>query len=146
MEYTQLSLFGKTSREPLAATKERISGLSSKNSSKSSSRTPLCLRFRRAGGLTPTVIAETDGALRTAFLMRNTGESPSVAAESTLSSILEEDAPKKYYLSAKSCEGILRRAQRCGKQPPPMLQEALEQVIEREKSHQQWGFVAPIRL
>jgi hypothetical protein len=82
----------------------------------------------------PTATAETDGVLRTEFLMLNTGESPSVAVESTLSSILEENAPEKYYLSAKACEGILRRAERRGKALPPMLKTALEQMIEREQS------------
>jgi hypothetical protein len=82
----------------------------------------------------PTVTVETDGALRTEFLTLNTGECPSVAVASTLSSILEVNAPEKYYLSAKACEGILRRAERRGKQLPPMLKEALEQMIERERA------------
>jgi hypothetical protein len=43
------------------------------------------------------------------------------------------NVPGKYYLSAKACEGILRRAERRGKELPPMLKEALEQMIEREK-------------
>lgn len=117
----QLTLFGRTSPEHSAATGEKTSASSLKNSSKSSSRQPLCLRFRKTDGPMPTVTAETDGALRTEFLMLNTGESPSVAVESTLSSILEANAPEKYYLSAKACEGILRRAERRGKQLPPML-------------------------
>jgi hypothetical protein len=66
--------------------------------------------------------------------MLNTGESPNVEEESTLSQILEVNAPKKYYLSAKACQGILNRAERRGKQLPPMLKEALEQMIEREAS------------
>ena len=66
--------------------------------------------------------------------MLNTGESPSVAVESTLSSILEANAPERYYLSATACEGILRRAERRGKRLPPMLKEALEQMIERENA------------
>ena len=37
--------------------------------------------------------------------------------------------PKKYYLSAKACEGNLRRAERRGKELPPMLKTALEQQI-----------------
>ena len=72
--------------------------------------------------------------MRTEFLTLNTGESPSAAVESTLSSILEANAPEKYYLSAKACEGILRRAERRGKELPPMLKTALEQMIERERS------------
>ena len=66
--------------------------------------------------------------------MLNTGEYPNVVVESTLSSILEANAPEKYYLSAKACEGILRRAERRGKELPPMLKAALEQMIEREKA------------
>lgn len=49
---------------------------------------------------------------------------PSAAVESTLSQILEANVPKKYYLSAKACEGILRRAERRGKELPPMLKTA----------------------
>ena len=78
-------------------------------------------------------MSETGGALLTAFLTLNTGESPSAAVESTLSSILEVNAPEKYYLSAKACEGILRRAERRGKQLPKMLKDALEQMIQRER-------------
>ena len=133
MENIQLSLFGKTSPERSVATKERTSEPSSKNLSKSSSRQPLCLRFRRTDGPTPTVIAVTDGALRTEFLTLNTGECPSVAVESTLSSILEVNAPEKYRLSAKACEGILRRSKRRGKELPEMLRIALEQTIAREQ-------------
>jgi hypothetical protein len=66
--------------------------------------------------------------------MRNTGESPNDAVESTLSQILEANAPEKYYLSAKACEGIVRRAERRGKQLPEMLRIALEQQIAQESA------------
>ena len=59
----------------------------------------------------------------------NTGECPSVARESTLSQILEANAPEKYSLSAKACAGILRRAERRGKELPAMLREALEESV-----------------
>jgi len=65
--------------------------------------------------------------VRTEFLMHNTGEYPSVAVESTLSQILEDNVPEKYYLSQKACEGILRRAERMGKKLPDVLKTALEQ-------------------
>lgn len=61
--------------------------------------------------------------------MRNTGASPSVARESTLSQILQANAPERYYLSATACLGILRRAERRGKELPVMLREALEEVV-----------------
>jgi hypothetical protein len=56
----------------------------------------------------------------------NITESPSAAAEYSLSRILEEQVPEKYCLSRKACEGILRRAAKRGKELPPMLKEALE--------------------
>ena len=134
MENTQDLQYGKMFPEHLVATKEKISESSLKNSSKSSSRQPLCLRFHSSDGLMQTVTAETDGVLLTEFLTLNTGESPNDVVESTLSQILEVNAPEKFYLSAKACEGILRRAERRGKQLPPMLKEALEQMIERERA------------
>jgi hypothetical protein len=66
--------------------------------------------------------------------MLNTGESPSVVAVSTLSSILEAQAPEEYFLSAKACEGILRRAERRGRELPEKLRAALTQTMEREKA------------
>lgn len=134
MEYIQDSLFGKMSPEHSVATKERTSEPSLKNLSKSLSRKPLCLRFQKKDGLMQTVTADTDGALLTAFSMHNSGESPSAVVESTLSQILEANAPEKYYLSAKACEGILRRAERRGKELPEMLKTALEQTIAQENA------------
>ena len=61
----------------------------------------------------------------------NTGESPSVVRESTLSQILEDNAPEKYFLSARACEGILRRAEKRGKKIPALLWEALVETVER---------------
>ena len=78
-----------------------------------------------------TVTWEMDGALRTELSTLNTGESPSDAVESMLSSILEVNAPEKYSLSPRACEGILRRAERRGKKLPEMLELALRQTIAR---------------
>jgi hypothetical protein len=58
--------------------------------------------------------------------MPNTGEYPSVAVASTLSQILEDNPHPKYSLSAMACQGILRRAERRGKELPEMLRVALE--------------------
>lgn len=68
-----------------------------------------------------------DGAWRGECSTRNTGESPSAAVESRLSQILQEDPPTRYYLTATACKGILRRAERRGKELPKMLREALEE-------------------
>jgi hypothetical protein len=48
---------------------------------------------------------------------------PSAAAESTLSRILQETVPEKYYLSQKACQGILRRAAARGKELPEMREQ-----------------------
>lgn len=63
-----------------------------------------------------------------ASLTHNIGESPNAAEESSLSRILQplEDVPEKYYLSAKACLGILRRAKERGKELPEELKIALE--------------------
>ena len=44
-----------------------------------------------------------------------------------LSAILQENVPEKYSLSPKACAGILRRAERRGKDLPPLLKAALMQ-------------------
>ena len=56
----------------------------------------------------------------------NTGESPRGVVESSLSQILEDSVPKKYYLTQTACLGILRRALRRGKELPFRLKLALE--------------------
>jgi hypothetical protein len=47
----------------------------------------------------------------------------------SLSDILETgDVPRRYFLSAKACRGILRRAEKRGKKLPPQLRTALLSV------------------
>lgn len=50
---------------------------------------------------------------------------PSVENASHLSQILEASPHPKYSLSAKACLGIVRRAERRGKELPPLLKTAL---------------------
>lgn len=66
-----------------------------------------------------------DGALLGELSTLNTGECPNVAVESHLSQILEAAPLPKYCLSAKACLGILRRAERRGKDLPEKLKAAL---------------------
>lgn len=68
---------------------------------------------------------EDDGAWLGECMMRNTGESPNAAVVSRLSQILEATPQEKYSLSAKACQGILRRAERRGKDLPPVLKAVL---------------------
>lgn len=67
---------------------------------------------------------------RTQFLTLSTSESRNAADVCSLSDVLETtgDHLLKYSLSPKACEGILRRAQRRGKNLPRLLQSALEAV------------------
>ena len=50
---------------------------------------------------------------------------------SRLSSILQADVPKSYYLSSRACLGILRRASARGKELPEILRTALERQTAR---------------
>ncbi len=70
----------------------------------------------------------------------NTSECPSGAAESSLSQILVDTAPSRYYLSPLACLGILRRARERGKTLPPLLEQALRiqaGLIRTEKLYAQ---------
>lgn len=69
----------------------------------------------------------------TGFLTLNISECLSDAGVCSLSDILETgDLPQRYFLSAKACSGILRRAGKRGKALPEPLARALEEVAERE--------------
>jgi hypothetical protein len=58
------------------------------------------------------------------------GPSLNDAGVCSLSDILETgDVPQRYFLSAKACRGILRRAEKRGKDLPPALLQALQQVV-----------------
>ena len=49
----------------------------------------------------------------------------------SLSDILETgDLPQRFYLTAKACQGILRRAEKRGKVLPPPLARALAAVAD----------------
>ena len=73
------------------------------------------------------------------YLTLNTSEWPSAAAVCSLSEVLEADAPPKYFLSAKACRGILRRAAKRGKELPPQLSEALRQVAAERNGPEKAG-------
>ena len=65
-------------------------------------------------------------------LTLNFGEYPNVENVSTLSMILEMDVPDKYFLSAKACWGIIRRAETRNKEIPVILKIALLERIAEE--------------
>lgn len=65
-----------------------------------------------------------------ACLTLNTSEWPSAAAVCSLSDILDQDVPHKYSLSPKACRGILRRAEKRGRELPRSLRTVLERVAQ----------------
>jgi hypothetical protein len=59
----------------------------------------------------------------------NTSEWPSAAVVCLLSDTLETGTvPPRFYLSARACQGILRRAEKRGKELPAQLKQALVAV------------------
>ena len=119
---------GKMCPELSAATKGKTLRQSSKRSSASQSRKPPILKcLKKAGthGGATTMKWEDDGAWLGECMTRNTGESPNAAVVSRLSQILEVTPQEKYSLSAKACQGILRRAERRGKDLPDLLKTVL---------------------
>ena len=109
-ENAQLSLFGKTCREPSARTAETTSKPSSMKLAEFARASYAFLDLREGGGgLFQAPSWEIASRWPGASWTPNTGECPSVAAESSLSRILEADAPARYCLSPTACLGILRR-------------------------------------
>lgn len=79
------------------------------------------------GGPTGCLTLNTPEHARSPSLSRND------AVVCSLSDILETgDVPQQYYLTSKACQGILRRAEKRGKQLPEVLNAALAAVADLE--------------
>ena len=63
---------------------------------------------------------------------RNFSEAPDPVVPTKLSQILDYSAPQRYDLSARACQGIINRANKRGKELPPMLKDALLEVIAND--------------
>lgn len=132
-------LFGRMCQEHSVApeqktektTKERTSKQSSQKSSKSQNQMlPMFLYLKTEDGQSQDAlwVSETTDnrfPLLTDYMTHSFGECPREEKESRLSQILEDSPHPKYCLSAKACQGILRRAEQRGKELPPILKEAL---------------------
>lgn len=116
---------GRTCPEHSVATRAKTSRQSSKKSSASQTKNPMYLSLRRENGRQPDASWATISPSLGECLMPNTGECPKEESVSTLSQILEETPHQKYYLSEKACLGILRRAEKRGKELPEILRLAL---------------------
>lgn len=132
MENIQNSQSGKMSEELSAQAKVKTSDVCWKDLHALSSQTFqfLDLQERTESGQNLERFPVMDGLLHGDCSTLNTGESPSVARESRLSWILEDNVPQKFYLSARACQGILVRASRRGKPLPELLKQALLDMIE----------------
>ena len=125
--FDQDTWYGKTSLVPRAANKAVTSQQSSKKQSASQSRKPPIFKCLKMDGLHGggTETWTDDGAWLGASSTVNGGECPNAVVESRLSQILEERPHTKYSLTPKACMGILRRAEKRGKDLPQTLKAAL---------------------
>lgn len=80
----------------------------------------------------------------TEFSTLNTLEYPSDAAVCSLSDVMETgEVPQRYFLSATACRGILRRAEKRGKELPAPLALALRAVADSEPTLKSGGGLVP---
>ena len=139
-EAEQLSLFGpdteygRTSLElspadetpsPEKRGRERTSKSSSSPSSKLKNHTFMLLDLRPGAGNMLGPCWEYDPVWLGSLGTLNTSECPSDVVESSLSQILLDTVPSKYYSSQTACKGILRRSEERGKELPKKLKAEL---------------------
>ena len=121
MEYTQNSLFGKTSWERLQA----MLGVTLKPCLKKSDR-PIFQCLIVEDGLEPEWLEVKSAESHGERSMPNFGACPNTVREFSLSQVLESGkATYRYSLTPKACAGILRRAKEGGKCLPEMLETVL---------------------
>ena len=124
MEYTQSSLFGKTSWERLQA----MLGVTLKPCSRKSCR-PIFQCLLLDDGPEPEWLEAKSAESHGGRSMLNFGASPNIVRESSLSQVLESGGgTRRYSLTPKACAGILRRVKAKGKKLP----ELLEAVLRRQ--------------
>ena len=111
--------------ENVPGTKERTSDVSSKKSAKFQKEMFQFLDLRKTSGGGKAQSWAMGIQSLGEHLTLNIGECPKEESVSTLSQILEETPHQKYYLSEKACLGILRRAEKRGKELPEILRLAL---------------------
>lgn len=110
---------------PVEKHTEPTSTQSSKRSAASKRQTYLYLDRREGHGLLPGLLWEKDSLLLGEYWTLNFGVSPREEIASSLSQILEDTVPVKYYLSPTACGGIIRRSEKRGKVLPAILKQAL---------------------
>ena len=104
----------------------RTSGRSSRRSSRLRNQRFMFLDLRSGAGHILGPYWEIDPPWLGCGGTLNTSECPKDAVESSLSAILQDSVPSKYYLTRKACLGILRRAEEREKDLPEQLELALK--------------------
>ena len=104
----------------------RTSGRSSRRSSRLRNQRFMLLDLRSGAGNILGPYWEIDPPWLGCGGTLNTSECPKDAVESSLSAILQDSVPSKYYLTRKACLGILRRAEEREKDLPEQLELALK--------------------
>jgi len=84
-----------------------------------------------ANGQTQVMCLAPKEQSRGEFSTPNISEWPNDAVVCSLSQVLEQTSiPQRFFLSSTACAGILRRADKRGKQLPPQLEQALRSVAQ----------------
>ena len=127
--YGQDFLYGKTYREPSVPTKEKTLDAYSKKFAELRIKMPQYLCLKKENGVQADASWDQESSEYIQWLggfqMRSFGEFPKEENESRLSQILQDHPHPKYSLSARACQGILRRAEKRGKELPPLLKQTL---------------------
>ena len=127
MDNILAGLCGRMCRAPCPRMMGRTSGGSLPASSTSKHPRQMFLCLRMENGSEPERFWEIITLSRGASSMpRRVGESHKDGGVFLLSSILMVNVPERYSLSQKACLGILRRAEKRGKELPDVLRRALE--------------------
>ena len=133
MDDRQQLLFGKTSpassrrkTTPSAASSEGCSGAMKPLRLKAGSGIKQAFSVQK-----PSEWVIESSTPNTLAWLRGVGESFSLPCLVNLSQVLESGpVHQRYFLSAKACSGILRRAEKRGKELPEQLRVALQAVAE----------------
>lgn len=142
MEDRQQLLFTKTS---LDSSQQRTTPLDASSERSPGAMKPL--KLKQASGLKQAMFVEKPDEWVIESLtpnslawLRGVGESFSLPCLVNLSQVLETTpVHQRYFLSAKACEGILRRAAKRGKELPEALRLALQAVVEASSDRESLG-------
>jgi hypothetical protein len=133
MDARQQLLFGKTSPE---CSPPRTTPLAASSADFLGSMTPLKLKTGSGLKQAFSVAKPSEWVIESSMpntlpWLKGVGGSFSLPCLVSLSQVLESGpVHQRYFLSEKACSGILRRAEKRGKQLPETLRQALQSVVD----------------